>query len=57
MSIHDPVPNPGSDSSLQKHLYMPQFLNKPIDSSKFPETCVGPRVAKRGIEVSSSRGA
>lgn len=51
MSKPTEAPNGGS---LQQHLYLPQFLTKPIDSSTFPEACVAPRVAQRGIEVCSS---
>jgi hypothetical protein len=54
MSSSKTLPTP-NDGSLQKQLYLPQFLNKPIDSSKFPDTCLAPRVAQRGIEVSSMR--
>jgi hypothetical protein len=36
---------------MQKQLYMPQFLTRPVDSKEFPQSCVAPRVAQRGIEV------
>lgn len=38
-------------AELQKQLYLPQFLTKPIDASIFPESSCAPRVAQRGIEV------
>lgn len=41
----------GQDGHLRASLYLPQFLQEPIDSSKFPESVLAPRVAQRGIEV------
>lgn len=55
MSWVPAIHQPGSDSSLQKQLYLPQFLTTPIDVTTFPETCVAPRVAQRGIEVGSHK--
>jgi hypothetical protein len=40
-----------TEGSLQKQLYLPHFLTKPVDSSQFPEGCTAPREAQRGIEV------
>lgn len=57
MSFIAPIHTPGTDSSLQQQLYLPHFLTAPIDSSKFPETCVAPRAAQRGIEVSTTLDA
>lgn len=57
MSFIAPIHTSGTDSSLQQQLYMPHFLTAPIDSAKFPETCVAPRAAQRGIEVSTALDA
>lgn len=50
MSFIAPIHHPGMENSLQQQLYLPHFLTAPIDSATFPETCVAPRAAQRGIE-------